>query len=318
MRHVVRSLIVLGLPLAVGLGLWLRWPRVTVDAAAVPPIATPVWSADGPTVLIDDGHLNPLTGRTGLAPLAALLRADGYRVLEDDNAGRAEVLRRTRVAIVAAALGPSGALRTVLTGTGLERLPLLDGDAMLGSEVETIEAWVRNGGSLLIAADPAPAGPAMAALAARFGVGLAGGTVIDRPRSVGTTPWRIAFTRDAGLAAGHPILDGTGPSDRITRVVTDAAPALTTSDAVTVLLRLGPSALEVPTRDASADTGTPVSGRAHAVALTRGRGRVVVLADAGLLTAERRSDGTRGGLAETDSDNARFVRRLVHWLAAGQ
>lgn len=318
MARAVRTSLLLALPLLAAAGLWWRWPRIAVDLGAVPAVATPAWSTDGPAVLVDDGHLNPFTTTAGLAPLAALLRADGYRVLADDNAGRAEVLRRPRVAIVAGALGPSGVMQSVLSGTGLERLTPLEGDAMLGSEVATLEAWVRNGGALLIAGDAGPAAGAMASLTARFGVTLSRGIVVDPSRSVDGHPSRLVFTRAAGLPAAHPVLDGESAAVRVDRVVTDGGPALTPGPDATVLLQLGPSAVELASVEAPVAEGQPVAARAHAVALPWGRGRVVVLADAGLLTTELGADGRAGGLAAPDAGNVTFVRNILFWLASGR
>jgi len=318
MPRAVRAALLLGLPMLAAAGLWWRWPRIAVDLGAVPAVETPAWSTDGPTVLVDDGHLNPFTTTTGLAPLATLLRADGYGVLEDDNAGRAEVLRRARVAIVAGALGPSGVMRSVLSGTGIEQLAPLDVDAMLDSEVATLEAWVRNGGALLIAADAGPAAGAMAALTARFGVTLSRGLVVDPSRAVDGRSSRLAFTRATGLSTTHPILEGSGAAGRVDRVVTDRGPALTPGPNATALLQLGPAAVELATADAPAAEGRPAAGLAHAVALTWGRGRVVVLADAGLLTTERGLDGRVGGLAAPGGGNVAFVRNVVFWLASGR
>jgi hypothetical protein len=64
--------------------------------------------------------------------------------------------------------------------------------------------------------------------------------------------------------------------------------------------------------------GTSVGGRAQAVALKFGSGRVIVLGEAALLTAQiARVDGTemRFGMNASGNDDRQFALNLVHWLS---
>ena len=82
-----------------------------------------------------------------------------------------------------------------------------------------------------------------------------------------------------------------------------------------MLLRLSPSAVEVPRLGVSPADGTPVPGLARAVAFERGRGRVVVVADTSLLTTLVDADGQPYGPGAEGTNNDRFVRYVMHWLA---
>jgi hypothetical protein len=59
------------------------------------------------------------------------------------------------------------------------------------------------------------------------------------------------------------------------------------------------------------------AGRAQGIALEYGRGRVIVLGEAGMLTTEPGSDrdacGSRG-IAQPDIGNRRFALNIARWL----
>ena len=58
-----------------------------------------------------------------------------------------------------------------------------------------------------------------------------------------------------------------------------------------------------------------MAGLAHAVAFERGRGRVVVLGDTHVLTADAVAGGAPTGLAWSGTNNERFVRYVLRWLS---
>lgn len=294
---------------------WWRWPALDADAAYTPDLARPLWRNGGPPVLVDSAHWNSATGTHGLTAFTALLRADGYRVLRDGNAARAEMLADARISVVADPMGVPGVGRRIATAVGLPPLTVFDDDALIGQEVETLLQWIDNGGALLLAVDETPFARGSRTLAARLGVGLRGRLVVDAGHSEPRTPWRLVFSRENGLIGRHPIVDGTADLPPVNRVVTFGGQALEAGDGATPLLVLGDSAIDLARAGAPPETGEPVRGLAQAVALERGRGRVVVLGDTTVLTAVTASDGRTLGLAWPESDNARFVRAVMRWLA---
>ncbi len=150
-----RLLLLLVVVAGAAVALWRSLP----DTPGLPyegAIARPLWTADGPAVLIDDAHWNAGTGSGRLRALAGLLAADGYTVLPDGNAARAEMLVDASIAVVANPLGVLGAVRRVAHRAGLGGLTFFDDDGLLTQEIETTLQWIDNGGSLLLAADEAP------------------------------------------------------------------------------------------------------------------------------------------------------------------
>ena len=106
---------------------WWRWPALDPDAAYSPEVR-PLWPDGGPAVLVDNAHWNGASGARGLVAFTALLRADGYRVLRDGNAARAEMLADARVAVIADPMGIPGVGRRLTLALGLPPLTALASD----------------------------------------------------------------------------------------------------------------------------------------------------------------------------------------------
>jgi hypothetical protein len=295
---------------------WWRWPTPPLDASYTPAIGTPSWpSAQGPAVLVDNAHWNSATTARGLTAFATLLRADGYHVLPDGNSTRAEMLADARIGVVANPLGLSGELRGLVARLGLPPLTFFDDDALWVQEMETTLQWIENGGSLLVAVDEGPPARAVRGLAARMGLHLREGVVIDLGNSEPRSSERLVFSRENGLIGRHPIVDGDAMHQAVNRVVSVGGGAIAAPAGVDTLLRLGPSAVEVSRLGVSPARGTPVAGLARAVAFERGRGRVVVVADTSLLTGLVDDQGTAYGLGTGGTQADRFALAIMRWLA---
>lgn len=293
----------------------VRWASGSAGPDFAGTVEPPVWRADGPPVLIDDAHWNHGTGRTRLVSLGQMLAADGYRMLPGANATRAETLADAKVAVVVNPLGAPGVLRRAADLVRLGGLAAFDDDALLLQEIETTVQWVENGGSLLLAADEAPFARGSAGLAARLGVTLRGRAVVDVGHSEGPSPSWLMFSRENGLIGTHPIVDGIGGLPPVNFVVAFAGQALEAGDDAVPLLRLSPSATEVARAGDPPTTGQPVGGLAMAVAIERGRGRVVVVGDTQLLTNDAQAGGGATGLEWPSTNNTRFVRAVFAWLS---
>jgi hypothetical protein len=294
---------------------WWRWPVPPVDAAYVAPRQPSSWPiGEGPAVLVDNAHWNGATTSRGLIGFAALLRADGYRVLPDGNSTRAEMLADVRIGVVANPLGLSGLARALVDRLGLPPLTFLDDEALWGQEMETVVQWVENGGSLLVAIDEGPPARGVRGLTSRLGVQVGSGVVVDLGNSEPRAPERLVFSRENGLIGQHPIVDGGPEALAVNRIVSVGGPALTSPPDGTILLRLGASAVEVPRLGVSPASGTPVPGLARAVAFSRGRGRVVVVGDTALLTSLLDRDGRAYGLGTAETQADRFALAVMRWL----
>jgi hypothetical protein len=142
----------------------------------------------------------------------------------------------------------------------------------------------------------------------------------DRPNHDPVTDnWGfLLFSRDNGLLGDHPITRGRADSERVGRVVSFTGQALKAPPAAVPLLILSPTA-RLYTKARSADNDfISAAGQCQGAALEFGRGRVVVLGEAAMLTSQK-ATGLTGefhfGLDWPGADNRRLALNIVHWLS---
>jgi hypothetical protein len=297
-----------------------------VDPDFQPVVESPAYATGGPTVAIDQAHSNFHTAGGQYSPFAALLTMDGYRVVALDNEFNAATLARVKVLVVANARN--------LTA-------LLEGDiskpAFTEQECDAVRDWVNDGGSLLLIADHAPYGNAADNLAQRFGVAMGKGWAFDRTADGITT--QLVFSRENGLLGVHPILSGRNPTEAIRLIRSFTGQSISVPPSATVLMKTSATAREAPTPDAldaedmtargtdpaKATFGSrsiSIDGRAQGIALPFGRGRVVVLGEAALFSAQllRFTENglqrdTKIGMNVPGTDDRQFALNVVHWLS---
>lgn len=298
---------------AVAAVLWAR-PGSSPGLPFTGAVERPLFPNGGPAVLIDDAHWNHGVPAGRLRAFTDLLTLNGYVVLPSGNATRAEMLVDAKIAVVVNPLGVLGVSRRLAHRVGLGDIALVDDDALLTQEIETTYQWIENGGSMLVAMDESPFARGSRGLVGRFGIRLHDDLVVDLGHSDGD-PSRLVFSRENRLLGRHPIVDGFADAPPVNRVVTFGGTALESPLGAVALLRLSASASAVGGAGEPTTTGRSVGGLAQAVALERGRGRLVVLADSHVLTVDPGEGGRATGLGWSDSNNERFVRYIMRWLA---
>jgi hypothetical protein len=263
--------------------------ELTVDDSFDPPIAAPAFpKGKGPVVLVDEKHRDVVSLKTYLRPVGRFLGKDGYVIRPSSETFTAKGLAKARVLVIANAQAPEGSPEQA-SGFSEE-------------EVRTVEAWVRKGGGLLLIADRAPFGAPARPLARAFGVTLDDNTILrrgsdEKPDGVLT----IDVSADGDRA--HPILLG------VSRVVYVVGESL---DGPGPILRAPAGTYSGPT--AQATDGPSAAGKPIALAFSHGKGRVVVIGDAGIASAFGSVSGaSHRGISE--ADNARFIRNVFRWLS---
>ena len=205
-------------------------------------------------------------------------------------------------------------------------------------ECDVVRDWVRDGGSLLLIADHAPFGHAADNLARRFGVTMGKGWAFDLDATEGITT-QLVFSRENGLLGVHPILSGRNPSEEVKTVKSFTGQSLGVPAGATTLLTLSATAREAPlpadldaegkasqatgvSQGAIGSRSNPVSGRAQGVAMRFGKGSVVVLGEAAMLTAQIATspDGNpqrqrKFGMNAPGNDDRQFALNVLHWLS---
>lgn len=283
-----------------------------VDPGYHPTVAQAAYDAEQhPLVLVDEAHHESYTLAGRYRPFAELLTKDGYQVKPNRKPFDKESLAAelgASVLVIADPLG-SGA-----GGTGGAGGTAAGHPAFTAAECDAVYQWVQAGGALLLVADPAPAGRAAAILAKRFGVEMSQGETFDPEHSgaAGTPTAWIPFSRRNKLLADHPITQGRNESERIETVVTFHGQSLQGPEGSAAFLPLGAAA-----RDQHVDEGIDLSaaGRAQGIAFELGKGRVVVLADASMTTAQQLGGGAlKVGMNRPDNDDRQLLLNVLHWL----
>jgi hypothetical protein len=289
-------------------------------------VAHPAYpSGTGPVVAIDEAHFNFHTRTGRYLPTARLLERDGYRIRSNTAPFARPTLDSLDVLIIANAIGGEW-------DAGSYARP-----GFTEAEADAVRDWVARGGSLLLVADHAPMGVAAENLARRFGVTMSKGFTEDSTaffRGLGTSI--LLFSRSNGLLKDHPITRGRDVSERVDSVVAFTGQSLGVPPGAEVVLALSDHAFDhpAPTPEQAAASGapgiawrnavrglpvTPARGRAVGVALALGKGRVIVLAEAAMLSAQTVLNPAgervgRMGMNLPGIGNKQFALNLLHWL----
>jgi hypothetical protein len=276
----------------------------------------PAYVREHPKVLFDEAHRNLHTAHTGYKPFVALVSNDGYEVSPNRDPFSENTLSRGKVLVIVNAMGPSDAA--------------VDHSAFSEAECDAVRDWVLAGGSLLLVTDHAPTGAAAEALAKRFGVVMSKGMTEDAANhdTASTDASQLVFSRENGLLLDHPITRGRMAGERIRRVMTFTGQSLRGPEDAVMFLKLGDSAVNRPAavrvEKSGGDTRVvitygdpePAKGYAQAIAFPFGKGRVVVLGEAAMLTAQL--DGKTKqpfGMNVPGIDNRQLALNIMHWLS---
>jgi len=263
----------------------------------------PAYKDDGPRVMFDEAHHNFHTTEGRYKPFVDLLKNDGYRVVRNRQPFVKARLSGFKILVIANALGAEedddeGA----------------DKSAFTDEEIAAVGYWVKGGGALLLIADHAPFGGAAAVLATRFGVDMSKGYTFDPQNSVAGSPTQLIFSRENKLLANHSIAEGRNETERIKLVRSFTGQSLKGPEGSIEILKLADSATDKPAY--TAETSTPAAGRAQAIALKYGKGRVVVQGEAAMLSAQISGVEKRAmGMNVPGNDNKQYALNLMHWLS---
>jgi hypothetical protein len=245
----------------------------------------------GRRVLFDEAHHNVHTASGRYRPFVELIAAEGYAVSPNAAPFSTEVLRGSDLLVIASA-----------RGAGLEApLAKRGNPAFTAAEADAVRDWVRAGGALLLITDHYPIGGANQILADRFGVAMSNGWTED-PEHHRDGPQEIVFSRRDGLLGDHPI------TEDIERVVTFGGQSLQGPPESFALLRLSASAVE------RFPDGRKVSaaGRSQGIVMSFGRGRILILGEAAMLTSQE--DAGTIGFTVPGFDNRQFALNVMRWL----
>jgi hypothetical protein len=314
-RPIVCVTIIIVTALVVGVGLvYIANREELYDRGFDSRVAEPAYRADRPRVLFDEAHRNHHTAGGRYKPFAELIGNDGYDVQPNRHAFSGDRLAGVSVLAVVCAKGGGDAG---------------DDPAFTDAEAAAVDEWVRSGGSLLLITDHFPFAAAAAPLSRRFGVETASGMVEDpNHHQPGLGESHLVFSRANGLLADHPVTRGRTAAERVERVLTFTGHSMRGPADAAALLSLSDTAVDRPATTPTVEKvggdvrvtmtyGDPVSakGKSQGIALDVGRGRVVMLGEAGMLSAQRDRRGSPVGMNFPGFDNRQFALNIMHWLS---
>jgi hypothetical protein len=296
------------LTLSVSCSLLLTFINVTVGQQVADPnfnakVEHPAYTQKHPRVLFDEAHNNFHTAGGRYKAFADLVTNDGYQVAPNVQKFSKGTLSGYDVLVIANPLGAP-----VENGFAAANKP-----AFTDAECEAVRAWVSGGGSLLLIADHYPVGAAAGNLAKAFGVDMSN-AYTDDPANYDPQLGQILFARTNKLLLDHPITRGRNQTERVTRIVTFTGQSLLGPKGSVPFLKLADTAIdEIPPER---KTRVSAAGRAQGIALTLGKGRVVVLGEAAMLTAQLAGPEKApfGGLSVSSIDNRQLALNIMHWL----
>ncbi len=307
-------------------------------------VAHPAYTKNGPKVLFDEAHNNFHTASGRYKPFADLITNDGYQVTPNKQKFSAETLKGYDILVISNALGAErmGA-------------PEASNPAFSDAECDAVRDWVKTGGALLLIADHAPMGAANQILAQRFGVDMRSSYTndsVNHDKETGSNSF-LVYTRDNGLLIDDPITKGREVSERINSVMTFTGQSLKGPAGSVAFLKLADTAKDVPPPSQAdiqaaiekarqgGQTQVPLpggmnlppgatavrvqpseqaaisaAGRAQGIVFGFGKGRVVVLGEAAMLSAQMTGPGgMKFGMNRPGIDNRQLALNIVHWLS---
>jgi len=324
------------------------------DSAWTPSVAHRAYGGTGPRVGIDEAHLNFHTATGNYLPFAKLLTADGYRVFPSPEKFTASSLREFDVLVIANARGGVGldaltnaaftpeecaAVAEWVRGGG--SLLLIADHAPFGTAAEPLARQfgvdMSKGFTLDTAQGHSQGNPTF--LRYDRENGLLGTHVIlngrDASERVSTV---VTFT---GQSLSIP--DGATPLLRLASTAQDRLPPTPEEaqaqaarrqqrvDSVLAAFRARRAtdsvrgatdttvAVAVPMRDDTPQRFASAAGRAQGLAMPFGAGRVVVLGEAAMLSAQVvRIPGREPmymGMNVPGHDDQQFALNILHWLS---
>jgi hypothetical protein len=281
-------------------------PQQAADRTADVTVTRPMFArGQGPVVAIDEAHNNFHTLEGRYAPFAAVLANDGYRVTAFNSQITGSALRNVGVLVIANPLAAEN--------VGRWRLPTPP--AYTKDEASVLRTWVEQGGSLLLIIDHMPFPGAAGSLAQAFGFDFDNShAVFDDSEG----PER--FTAASGLLARNEITQGRGPDTAVTEVRSFSGSSFRAPQKAIPLVRLdGRWSVLTPEEAWKFTAQTPqrpaTTNDLRGAALKVGRGRVIVMSEAAMFTAQIGHGEPIGFSAPTASQNKQFLLNLLHWLS---
>ena len=256
---------------------------------------------DGPLIMFDSTHKNFFIQSHLIKPLVDLLLNDGYRVSFLDKEFSKSSLSQATVLVVITALPFDFATENSAA----------DKNTFSENELNELQNWVSNGGSLLAFSEHAPFDQAINPLLRKFDIESSIGTTVDTINYESKYgPGMIKF-ENKNLNTNHPIVNG---KYKVEKLVSFGGSALLGSKYENIL-KLDESSFNVKH---STGIGPEGKGNSQGLAGKYGSGKVAAFGDSNGFTAMvfNMDDGSKmyAGMNTEGYDWKNFVLNTFRWL----
>tara|TARA_B100001741_G_scaffold305178_1_gene297068 strand:- start:1503 stop:2423 length:921 start_codon:yes stop_codon:yes gene_type:complete len=257
---------------------------------------------EGPLVIIDAAHKNFFVQSHLIKPLVDIVLNDGYRVSFIDKKFTKENLNQAKILIIITALPFDFATQSSAAGM----------ETYTENELNEVQAWVNNGGSLLVFSEHAPFDQAINPLLKKFEIESSVGVTIDTLNYDKSYNYRMIVFKGDNLNNSHPLVNG---KYEVKKLVSFGGSALS-GEKYDNILKLGNSSLNVKHQTGNGPLGR---GNSQGLAGFYGKGKVVAFGDSNGFTAMifNNEDGSKmyAGMNSEGYDWKNFVLNTFDWLS---
>jgi len=285
------------------------------DREYSPAVSDPAYGPGaGPVVCLDEAHNNFHTLENRFWAFGELLRRDGYMVEASQEKFSAAVLKRCSILVIANAQ---------LESDEWGSYPYPTPSAFTDEEITAVQAWVRNGGALLLIADHMPLAGAAQKLASAFEIKFNDGFAIasyeDEAERDAAFEKPTIFAIDTQTLLPHPITDGRTANESVTSIRTFTGQAFQAPASAQPLLVLPENFISLMPEKAwefgPATKTIPVGGWLQGAVMPFGSGRAAFFGEAAMFTAQLSGGEPMGMNAPLAEQNFQFVLNVMHWLS---
>jgi len=265
----------------------------------------------GPMVCIDSAHNNFHTVDGRYKGFADLLRGDGHVVRDSNRKFTAAVLAACHVMLIANPVGDANKNDWAYPHPS----------TFTREEIEAVYRWVQDGGRLLLFVDHSPFPGAMRDLGAFLGTQMLDGYAIVNP---GSSNLPDVFRLSDQTLGSHPILAGRNEKEKVDAVATFTGSAFLAAPNYTPLLVLPSTAVAAARLGMNLENlpisewpKVPVGGFLQGAAGRLGKGRVVVMGEAAMCSAQLAGPQKQpmGMNHPRAAQNPQFCLNVVRWLS---
>ncbi len=276
------------------------------DTLYNPPITNPEYkTGQGSVVYIDEGHHNFHTKDGRYTAFSRVLGRDGYRVKSYQGPFEKSHLKTGKILVISNALNERN--------IGAWHVPTPS--AFTSTEIETVQQWVSEGGSLFLIADHMPMAGAATDLAKAFGFEFTNGFVFNR-NSQGPAFFDL---KDTTLVEST-ITNGKSLKEKVRQIASFTGQAFKIPEDATSILRFKEDYVNVLPDTAwvfnEKTPSYPVKGWSQGAYKKHGAGKVVVFGEAAMFSAQIAGPNKikMGMNNPVAPENYQLLLNIIHWL----